>query len=71
MQRPFAVRVDGYDVYGKEIEFECEGFSASLMQHEIDHLDGILTLHRADRAERRRAITTLLTSASTGDRQAA
>ena len=30
------------------------------MQHEIDHLDGILTLHRADPGERYRAITALL-----------
>ncbi len=71
VRRPVAVRVAGYDVHGKAVEFDCEGFSASLMQHEIDHLDGILTLHRADRAERRRAITALLTSASTDALRAA
>jgi peptide deformylase len=32
---------------------------ASLMQHEIDHLDGILTLDRAEPGERRRAIAVL------------
>jgi peptide deformylase len=62
VRRPFAVRVAGFDVYGNQMEFECEEFAASLMQHEIDHLDGILTLHRADRAERHRAITALLSS---------
>ncbi len=31
------------------------------MKHEIDHLDGILTLHRAEPAERYRAIAALLT----------
>jgi peptide deformylase len=30
------------------------------MQHEIDHLDGILTLHRAEPAERYRTIAALL-----------
>jgi peptide deformylase len=60
VRRPFAVRVAGYDVDGHECEFECEDFAASLMQHEIDHLDGILTLHRAAPAERYRAITALL-----------
>jgi hypothetical protein len=55
-----AVRVVGFDVEGAERELECEGFGASLMQHEIDHLDGILTLHRAEPAERYRAIAALL-----------
>jgi len=36
------------------------------MQHEIDHLDGVLTMHRANRIERRRAITTLLSSDGQG-----
>ena len=36
-----------------------EGFGASLLQHEIDHLDGILTLDRATPEERRRAIRAL------------
>jgi peptide deformylase len=60
VRRPFAIRVVGYDVYGNERELEYEDFGASLMQHEIDHLDGILTLHRAEPAERYRAITALL-----------
>ena len=66
VRRPVAVHVQGFDVYGNQVEFECEDFSASLMQHEIDHLDAILTLHRADRAERRRALTALL-SGTTGN----
>jgi peptide deformylase len=53
------------------VEFECEDFSASLMQHEIDHLDGILTLHRADRAARQRAIAALLSSTTEAGRLAA
>jgi peptide deformylase len=60
VRRPVAVRVVGFDVDGGECELECEGFGASLMQHEIDHLDGILTLHRAEPSERYRAITALL-----------
>jgi peptide deformylase len=64
VRRPFAVHVAGFDVYGNPMEIECEDFSASLMQHEIDHLDGILTLHRADRSERRRATTALLSAAT-------
>jgi peptide deformylase len=71
VRRPIAVRVTGFDVYGNPRELECEDFSASLMQHEIDHLDGILTLQRADRAARRRAVTALLSSTDEGIRLAA
>lgn len=71
VRRPFAVRVLGFDIYGEPVELECEDFSASLMQHEIDHLDGILTLHRADPAARQRAIAALLSSSSEADRLAA
>jgi peptide deformylase len=66
VQRPFAVTVAGYDVFGNARELECAGFASSLMQHEIDHLDGVLTLHRADPSERYRAITELLAATETG-----
>ena len=58
--RPLAVRVTGFDVNGDARELHAEDFEASLLQHEIDHLDGIITLHRADPTERYRAITALL-----------
>jgi peptide deformylase len=70
VRRPFAVRVVGYDVDGNEREFECEDFEASLMQHEIDHLDGILTLHRAAPAERYRAMNALLNPETKASRAA-
>ena len=71
VSRPFAVRVTGLDIYGNPMELECEDFSASLMQHEIDHLDGILTLHRADRLARQGAIAALLSSTTEDMRLAA
>jgi peptide deformylase len=64
VERPAAVRVVGADLEGRERALDAEGFGASLLQHEIDHLDGILTLDRAAAAERRRAITALLTAAA-------
>jgi peptide deformylase len=64
VQRPVAVRVEGADLDGRALRFDVEGFGASLLQHEIDHLDGILTLDRADPAERRRAIGALLADAA-------
>jgi len=66
-----AVRVTGFDIFGNPMELECEDFCASLMQNEIDHLDGILTLNRANRAARQRAISALLSSTTEDVRLAA
>jgi peptide deformylase len=62
--RPAAVTVEGADLDGRARVIEADGFAASLLQHEIDHLDGILTLDRAAPAERRRAIAILLAAAA-------
>ena len=59
VRRPVAVRVEAFDLEGRELTIDAEGGLASLMQHEIDHLDGILTLDRAEPGERRRAIAVL------------
>jgi peptide deformylase len=40
------LRVDAFDVDGDPIAFEAEGFHARVIQHEVDHLDGILFLDR-------------------------
>jgi peptide deformylase len=58
--RPVAVRVRAQDLSGAVREIEGEGYLASLLQHEMDHLDGILTLDRADGQERSRAVAALL-----------
>jgi peptide deformylase len=60
VERPAAVTVEAQDLDGRARTLEVEGFGASLMQHEIDHLDGILTLDRAEPEERRRAVAALL-----------
>jgi peptide deformylase len=58
--RPVAVRVSALTLDGASRTLEVEGHPASLIQHEIDHLDGILTLDRAEPAERRRVLGALL-----------
>lgn len=42
VKRAGKVRARGIDIKGKIIEFECEGQFARAMQHEVDHLNGIL-----------------------------
>jgi peptide deformylase len=64
VKRPAGVRVEGFDLDGQARVLEVDGFGASLLQHEIDHLDGILTLDRATPAERRRAVRALTAAAA-------
>ncbi|WP_066318383.1 peptide deformylase [Bacillus sp. FJAT-29814] len=40
--RPNYVKIEAYDRKGRKYELEAEGFLARAIQHEIDHLDGIL-----------------------------
>jgi peptide deformylase len=47
--RAAKVRVKGMTVDGKECEFTAEGLLARAIQHEIDHLKGILFTDRAER----------------------
>ncbi|MBW3622076.1 MAG: peptide deformylase [Armatimonadetes bacterium] len=44
--RHIAVRVEGLDRHGEPVNVTAEGFFARILQHEIDHLDGILYLDR-------------------------
>jgi len=36
------IRYRGFDIYGNPVDREAEGFHARVVQHECDHLDGIL-----------------------------
>ncbi len=51
IKRAMMVVVKGRDVHGKEIRVRADGFFARILQHEIDHLDGILYLDRLERPE--------------------
>jgi peptide deformylase len=48
IRRATKVVVKGVDVRGKPIRVNAEGWFARILQHEIDHLDGILFLDRLD-----------------------
>lgn len=51
IRRAENVVVKAQDVNGKNIRLRAEGWFARILQHEIDHLDGILFLDRLDRPE--------------------
>ncbi len=59
VERPAAVRVRGRDLRGRRLEYEAEGLEARVIQHETDHLDGILILERTTREERARVLREL------------
>ena len=44
------VEVEAMDRKGRELIFELEGMSARVVQHEIDHLDGVLFTDKVDTA---------------------
>ncbi|QLD12846.1 peptide deformylase [Microbacterium oleivorans] len=55
LRHPYA-RAVGMDLDGEELVLEGEGLMAQALQHECDHLDGILYLDRLTPAERRVAM---------------
>src|SRR5699024_2395218 len=44
--RPKQVRINAYTLEGKEIDAEVTGLFARCVQHELDHLDGVLFTDR-------------------------
>lgn len=57
--RSVEIGVSAQDMEGSPFTFESQGFAARVIQHEIDHLDGVLMLDRTDTDERRRALREL------------
>jgi len=46
--RPKQIEITGRDLDGNEVSFEADELLARLMQHELDHLDGVLLLDHLD-----------------------
>lgn len=59
VERPIHVRVRAQDEFGEQITIEASGLEARVIQHEMDHLDGVLILDRAPRDQRKEAMRTL------------
>jgi peptide deformylase len=59
VERPVYVRVVALDEEGGERRIEASGLEARVIQHEMDHLDGVLILDRTSRDERKRALREL------------
>lgn len=59
VERPLHARISAVDLGGSPILLEASGLEARVLQHEIDHLDGILILDRTERDQRRGALRAL------------
>jgi peptide deformylase len=59
VERPLHIRVSGRDAEGEAIAIEASGLEARVLQHEIDHLDGVLILDRTSRDQRKGALRAL------------
>ena len=59
VERPVDVRVRAQDPRGKPIVIEASGLEARVIQHEMDHLDGVLILDRTPRDQRKEAMRVL------------
>lgn len=56
VERPARLRARARDAHDKEIVVEVDGLEARIVQHEIDHLDGVLILDRISREQRKQAM---------------
>jgi peptide deformylase len=59
VERPLHVRARAVDVRGEPLTIEASGLEARVIQHELDHLDGVLMLDRTEKEQRRGALRAL------------
>jgi peptide deformylase len=59
VERPVEVTVEASSPAGEAVRIEAEGLEARVLQHELDHLDGILTIDRTTPEQRRAALAQL------------
>ena len=53
--RPKEIHLTGFDLDGNEVSIEADEYLARVLQHELDHLDGVLLVERLDEDQRRQA----------------
>ncbi len=59
VERPVYVRVKALNEFGEPVSIEASGLEARVIQHEVDHLDGVLVLDRIPRSQRKEAMKAL------------
>jgi peptide deformylase len=59
VERPDAVVIEAVSPEGEELRIDADGLTARVLQHELDHLDGVLILDRAGMDDRKEALAKL------------
>ena len=59
VERPATVVVEGKSPEGEDLRIAAEGLEARVIQHELDHLDGVLIIDRTSPEQRREALAKL------------
>ena len=59
VERSVRVVLEGLDANGKPVRYELSDYDARVVQHELDHLDGVLIIDRTDDEHRRDALRIL------------
>jgi peptide deformylase len=59
VERPTSVRLEGRNIDGDEVSLELAEHPARVVQHELDHLDGVLILDRTTEEARKEALAVL------------
>jgi peptide deformylase len=59
VERPVSIVVEATSPEGEDVRIEAEGLEARVIQHELDHLDGVLIIDRTSPEQRRAALAQL------------
>jgi peptide deformylase len=59
VERSVTITIAGKDEQGNDVSIDFEGLAARVVQHELDHLDGVLILDRTTDEARREALAIL------------
>lgn len=57
VKRPTRVRIRYLNYQGEQVEEDCDGLYATCIQHEMDHLNGVLFIDHLSKLKRDRAVT--------------
>jgi peptide deformylase len=59
VERSVKVTLEGKDENGEDVRYELDEYGSRIVQHELDHLDGVLIIDRTDDEHRREALAAL------------
>jgi peptide deformylase len=59
VERATSVVLEGKDPNGEDVRYELDPYGSRIVQHELDHLDGVMIIDRTDDEHRKEALSTL------------